>query len=312
MARGKRDFIENNNTPSGLTMGSPTTINCPQNVGIVHEHEYELFVDPGGGADPAHATRAQIEAACSKLELLLNSGTHSEYHVTDILKMNDFYGHTFVDGFFTQFFTQDWRENSFDAERNAFVPGAVRAPKFRLHTKPGGALIDLKHRLVTEGIGQQGRAVVATNPSAAVRPLIRHEVETITLTDTGDVATRYNYDAATQFIRSLNFEGDNITGIVIKINGVEEFNFRSLTRLNERLKQSRAVAVPQANTWHINFELLAGSMNGIYQPEFPIIDAGGKVIGTHARDEIEVRIFASNTNNVRLLAELYDTPDARS
>jgi len=298
MPQGTRLYIENRNTISGVNSGSPSTIDCPVVPGIVHALEWEY----SEGDVPAPATRLVMEAAIEKLEVQIASGIYSDFLVSDLLKMNDFYGHTFVDGFLSQFFTQDFRQNAFDAERTAFVPGAHRAPKFRVYINPGRSNPSLKQRLLVEGVTDAGRTTIASAPDSAVRPLIRHEVETITLTDTGNVATVWKYEGRTEGIRSLNFEGANITGIVIKVNGVEKYAYHSLARLNEMLKQSRAVAVPQADTWHINFELLGGSIEGVYRPQY----------GGFAPDDIEIEIFASSTANVRLLSELYDKPKSRT
>ncbi len=304
MARGTRQYLLNNSTLSGLTAGHPATIDCPVSPEIVHVSDFEY--SEGGVA----ATRAVMEAAWEKLELLLNNNIFGEYLVPDLLKMNDFYGETFVDGFLSLFFTQDYRENSLDAERHAFVPGAYRNPKFRLHLNAGRVAPALKNFLVAEGAGESGRRTIATSPGKGVTPLVRHEVQTIKLTDSGNVPTSFIYDPTTEYIRSLNFEGDNITRIDIKINGVVRYSYRSLTRLNELLKKSRAVAVPQADTWHINFELLGGSVDAIYQPAFKQV-VGGQV-QQFARDEIEISIYAGNTNDVRLLAEHLDRPVARA
>jgi len=299
MPRGTRPYVENHNTISGVTPGSPSTIDVPVLPGIVHAHDWE-YAESG-----TPATRAVMEAGLEKIEILLNNGSWSEYLVTDILKMNDFYGHTFVDGFLTQFFTDDTRESAYDAEKTAFVPGGHRNPKFRVYVKGSATLPTLKSRLLVEGLTDAGRATLATNPAKSVRPLIKHDVDTLTLTNSGGTPTKITYPL-TSDVRSLNFEGADITAIVINVNGVEKYTFTSLARLNEMLKQSRAVAVPQADTWHINFELLGGSIDGIYRPGYA---PNGQSF--NALDEVQFEIYSSSTNSVRLLMEVYDTPKTR-
>ncbi|MBL4791258.1 MAG: hypothetical protein JKY60_20175 [Kordiimonadaceae bacterium] len=295
MPQGTRLYIENRNTIS-VGDGSPTTIDVPVMPGIIHGNDWEYA--EGGTL----ASRAVMEAAIEKVEIQVASNVFSTFLVPDLLKMNDFYGHNFVDGFLSQMFSQDYRQNAFDAERTAFVPGAHRAPKFRIFINAGRVSPSLKNHLIVEGVSDAGRNKIASMPDDTVRPLIRHEVETITLTDTGNVATIFKYEGRTEGIRSLNFEGANITGIVIKVNGVEKYAYKSLARLNELLMQSRAVANPQSDTWHINFELLGGSLDGVYRPQY----------GGFSPDDIEIEIYASDTTNVRLLSELYDKPKSRT
>ena len=305
MPAGTRNYIENTENRSSVVMGAPVTIDYPALPGIIHSEDTVLTVAG------VKATRAQVIAAISKLSMLMNGGTHSDYLIDDLLMLNDFYGHTFVDGFLTQFFSQDFRENAFDAEVHAFVPGSVRKPRLRIHTKAAGVVDEIRHFLEVEGVSEFGRNIISSKPAEAVRPLIRHDIETITIKNTGDVATNVKFEATPEFIRSLNFQGANITRIDILADNVVKYSYDSLLRLNEKLKQSRAVAVPQADTWHINFELLGGSVRGMYQPEFSRNNPQTGVPEFFARDNISFDIYASDNTQVRLLSELYDTPAPR-
>lgn len=298
MPQGPRNYIVNRNTMA-VGAGSPSSIIVPALPGIVHRSDWLVTKDVAGTATPL--SKADMLLYVEKLQIQVGSGIFGDYLTSDILRMNEFYGYNYVDGRLQQFFTQDWRETAYDAQRTAFVPGAHRDPTFRLFLKSGISAPTVVNKLLVEGVGDANRLSIASDPTAAVREIVRYGVETLKLTDTGNTPTEIRHDIRAKAVRSLNFEGAHITGITIKINGVEKFVYDSLDALNEDLKQSRAAAVPQADTWHINFELLGNSVDASYQPQY----AG------FAPDEIDIEIYASSTANVRLFSEFYDRPKSR-
>lgn len=284
------DLRENKESFSGINAGAPSTIDLPLDRGILHEAVYEYA--EGGTL----ASEAVMLAALDRVELLIDGQTYSEYSVANIFMLDKFYGETVTAGFLPLRFAQYSRKSVEEAERTSFVPAAHNKPSMRLYINGGRVAPTLKQWLTTEGLGDTGRALVDQSPISAAQQTIKHYTDIIDINGSGNVPTKERYVHGGDRIRGFHLTGSNITKVVINWNEQERWVFESLAHLNRKLISNGYV--PQADTWHIVFEALAGgSAEAALDPLF-----GG------VSNKIDLEIYTSDTNDVDLLVERYSIP----
>lgn len=288
---GLNEYRQNKNTISGVNPGSPSTIDLPVDRGMVKSSTF-VYAE---GATPTPANEATLIAAIEKLELLIDGQVFSEYDTADILKLNKFYGYGFVNGMLTQHFAQYWRRSISEAESTALVPGAHRDPKLRAYIAAGRVNPTLDHFLQTEGIGQQGRTLVANRPASTANRIVKHWSEVIDITSSGSTPTRHRYDGGGQRVRGFHFEGANITAIRLEVDEQERWYYPTIDHLN--LEYQNNGFVPQADTWSIVFEGMGGNVESAFDPKYG-----------NQPNVMDFEIYTSSEANVRLLVERYDTP----
>ena len=287
---------ENKNAFSNITAGSPASIDLPGNRGLIHRirHIYEE------GAVVAKADEPTMIAACEALLLQIDGSDYSEFKPADLIMLNKFYGFPFEAGYLDLYFHQPWRANVAEQESTSFVPSAHRNPRTSFLIADGRVNPGLRQKLLTTGLGDTGRKFVAQQPAQSVNMTIKHWLDQINLISTGATPTRYRYEGGGERIRGLHFQGSQITAIRMLVNEQEYAYWKDVRELNVDLENNGFS--PQANVWHVAFEALGNSVNAAYNPNF-----------NGQKDVIDFEIFASDdTNNVNVIAEQYNRPQAKS
>jgi len=292
-------FESYNKTTYSVAKGAPTTIDVPLDRGLIHE----LHTMMTEGAVSADVAVADMPEFCPRQELIIDGEVYSEFHTEDLIVVNQFYGETLVDGILPMFFAQNSRSTVGERESTSFWADAYRKPAIRFYI---GETIgvdpivapNLEQMVVSEGVTQVGRNEVITNPAAGVSRIMKFYRDTVDIKTTGETYNRYRYEGGGERIRAFHFKGSNITAIRILLNEQERWFFPNREYLNARLEAKGAV--PQNDWWHVAFETLGGSVNGMLNPRFAGVE-----------DVIDFQIYTDTDADVSLLVEQYNKPKSR-
>lgn len=292
-------FESYNKTTYSVAKGAPTTIDLPLDRGLIHE----LHTVMTEGAVSADVAIAEMPEFCPRQELLIDGEVFGEYHTSDLIMINQFYGETLADGLLPMLFAQKSRSTVKERESTSFLPSAYRKPAIRFYIgeEIGGNPIvspNLEQMVVSEGITQAGRNTIAAKPQAGVSRIMKFYRDTVDIKTTGETYNRYRYEGGGERIRAFHFKGGNITAIRILMNEQERWFFPNLAYLNNRLTNKGTV--PQTDYWHISHEALSGSVNGMLNPKFNGVE-----------DVIDFQIYTDTTADVSLLVEQYNKPQSR-
>jgi len=292
-------FESYNKTTYSVAKGAPTTIDLPLDRGLIHE----LHTVMTEGAVSAYVAVVDMPEFCPRQELLIDGEVFGEYHTPDLIMINQFYGETLVDGILPMLFAQNSRSTVKERESTSFLASSYRKPALRFYigeTIGVNPIVspNLEQMVVAEGITQAGRNAIAATPQVGVSRIMKFYRDTIDIKTTGETYNRYRYEGGGERIRAFHFKGSNITAIRILLNEQERWFFPDKTYLNARLGSKGAV--PQADWWHIAFETLGGSVNGMLNPKFNGVE-----------DVIDFQIYTNAVADVSLLVEQYNKPQSR-
>jgi len=298
---GFKEYRRNPKSMSDVATNGTPVVNFPASVGMIDFMDI-IYTEAG-----TPASRAQIEANILSYELMFGGDTFGTYKPANILMLNDFYGRTFEPGYLTHFFTEEWRQSTAEAEVSAFIPGLFIEPSLRLTLGAGAAAPALQHFLQSEGLGSKGRQSVAQAPEAVTTTLekrgfpglIKHLEQHVDIQASGATETDFFFERSADVIRAWHFKGANITGIRMLVDDQEVLNFTSKRALDVQLE--RKGCVPQADTWSIVPEVLAGSALAHFR----------KSHGA-AENDVLFKIKTSSTTDASLLVEQYVMPPQRA
>jgi len=288
MAGGYKKYKLNKNSMP-VAADSPAMIDLPLKDGQLDFVRWDVKVN---GAKPNKADTIVLFPTC---ELFALGESWCKFDVEDIIEMNEFYGDAFKDGFIEQFFAQSFRTLITEREATSMNPQLLGEPYMSLYVAAGATNPSVKQYYQAEGHTDAQEHLMRTEPARANNSLIYYAKTKIDMLSSGAEPTDYTYNLGGDAIRSFNFKGSNISRIVMFIDGQEDQDFKSLEHLNSIL--SSKGFFPQADIWHINFEVLAGSISGLLDPNY-----GG------LKRDISFEIYTTDETRIDLLVEQYNKP----
>ncbi len=300
---GMIEYRENKNQLSSVQPDSPTYVIIPADRGQVNAAIWQLM------EDGVPVSKANFPTKAPKTLLEIDGDTYAEYKTPDVIKLLDYYGETSTAGFLPVLFSDPSRDSLAEEQSTSLIPMVHNNVKMALELGENISNPSLKQFLETEGLGQTGRAFARRNPAQAAHMIIDHYDDVININSQGDgTPTRFEYAGGGKRVKAIHFEGGNITRVRILINDQEKWDFRTVEHLNSLL--NKRLRVPQADTWHIDFEALSRTVNGAFSPvirETRVSGGKTQVVAVHPQ-RMDIELYTSDQTNVRMLAEKYDTP----
>ena len=297
---GLKDYRRNPKSMSDVAPNGTPVVNFPTNMGQI-DH-MDIIHTLGGTL----SSQALIEANILSYEFMFGGDSFGTYKPKNVNMLNAFYGRKFEPGFLTHHFTEEWRQNTLEAEISAFIPGLFVDPALRL-VLGNGASPAITHWLQTEGLGARGRQGVNVAPESVVSTLekrgfpglIKHLEQHVDIQASGPTETDFFFERSANVIRGWHFKGANITGIRMLVDEQEVMNFSFKRQLDHKLEERGFV--PQDDVWSIVPEALSGSAQAHFRKDY----------GT-APNEVLFKIKTSNLTDATLLVEQYEMPPLRS
>ncbi|WP_417449531.1 hypothetical protein [Kordiimonas sp.] len=297
---GFKEYRRNPKSMSDVATNGTPVVEFPSSVGQIDF--MDVYYTEGG--DPA--TQAEIEANIISYELMFGGDSFGTYKPANTNLLNAFYGRSFEPGYLTHFFTEEWRQNTAEAEISAFIPGLFVDPALRIVL---GAAVSpaITHWLQSEGLGSKGRQGVNVQPEAVTTMLeqrgfpglIKHLEQHVDIQASGTTETDFFFERSASVIRGWHFKGANITGIRMLVDDQEVLNFASKRALDVQLE--RKGFFPQDDVWSIVPEALAGSALAHFRKNHG-----------NAENEVLFKIKTSTTADANLLVEQYEMPPKRA
>lgn len=298
---GFKEYSRNTKAMSDVAQGGTPVVDFPISVGQIDRSEI-YYTSSGTAAD-----QATVEADIKQFQLMFGGNTFATYYPENVIKLNNFYGRNFEPGYLIQYFAEEWRQNTQEAESTSFVPGLFVDPALRIELSDGAADPAITHFLFSEGIGSKGRQNVDLAPTSTAGRLgqmgfpglLKHVEHNIRIYTQGDTENEYFFERGSDVIRGWHFEGAHITGIRMLVDNQERLKFDNLRALNRQLEENGFT--PQANIWSIVPEALAGTAAAHFRRNHG-----------DAPNEVKFMIKTSAATNVDLLVEQYEMPPLRS
>jgi hypothetical protein len=298
---GFKEYKRNPKSMSDVTTSGTPIIDFPSAVGQVDL--FDLYYTEAG----TPVDRADMIAGIRHYELMFGGVSFGTYKPANLLMLNDFYGREYEDGYLTHFFTEEWRQNTAEAEVSAFLPGLFVDPALRIELTENAASPALTHWIKSEGLGSRGRQTVSVQPENTISTLeqrgfpglIKHLEQHVDIQASGESETDFFFERSANVIRGWHFKGANITGIRMLVDDQEVLNFSRKSALDYQLR--RAGMVPQSDVWSIVPEVLAGSALAHFRKDH----------GT-AENQVLFKIKTSSVTDADLLVEQYEMPPRRT